>query len=69
VSILEEIVKSFYHFTLLAYLDPQKTLHRRLRIYKILFEILRENTELYDLQKVYDKFINKKMNLNPKMME
>ena len=69
MSILEEIVKSFYHFTLLAYLDPQKTLHRRLRIYKILFEILRENTELYDLQKVYDKFINKKMNLNPKMME
>lgn len=65
ISILEEIVKSFYHFSLLAYLDPQRTLHRRLKIYKVLFEILKENVKLYDFKKVYDKFVNKTMNLNP----
>ncbi len=69
VSILEEIVKSFYHYALLAYLDPQRTLHKRMRIYKVLFDILKHNTQLYDLQKVYEKFITNSMNLNPKVVE
>ncbi len=63
------MIKSFYHYALISYLDPQRCINRRLKIYKVILDILKENTELYDLKKVYLKFISNKMNLNPKVNE
>jgi hypothetical protein len=66
---VEEVIKSFYHFSLLAYLDPQRTMHRRLKIYRIILEILQANSKVYLVEDVYKKFITRTMNLNPKVLE
>jgi hypothetical protein len=43
VSVTEELLKSFYHYSLLGILDPQRTINKRARIQKLILDMLKNN--------------------------